>query len=70
MIEGDSFLQSEQEVNYFLQVDWRLLAKPESVGFFLILVLFYDIMSRHIKGSNEHLYCFLFLLIFRRFYRG
>ena len=34
MIEGDSFLQSEQEVNYFLQADWRLLAKPETVGFF------------------------------------
>ena len=27
-------------------------------------------MSRHIKGNNEHLQCFLFLLIFRRFYRG
>lgn len=36
MIEGDSFfLQSEQEVNhFFLQGDWRLLAKPETVGFF------------------------------------
>lgn len=55
MIGGDSFLQSEQEVNYFLQVDWRLLAKPETADLFLILVLFYDIMSRHIKGSNEHL---------------
>lgn len=32
MIGGDSFLQSEQEVNYFLQVDWRLLAKTETVG--------------------------------------
>ena len=67
MIEGDSFLQSEQEVNYFLQVDWRLLAKPETADFFLILVLFYAIMSRNLKGSNEHLYCFLVLLIFRRF---
>lgn len=55
MIEGDSFLRSEQEVNHFLRVDWRLLAKPETVGFLLILFLFYDIMSRHIKGSNEHL---------------
>ena len=55
MIGGDSFLQSEQEVNHFLQVDWRLLAKPETADLFLILVLFYDIMSRHIKGSNEHL---------------
>ena len=55
MMEGDSFLQSEQEVNYFLQVDWRLLAKPEIVRFFLILVLFYAIMSRNIKGSNEYL---------------
>ena len=45
MIGGDSFLQSEQEVNYFLQVDWRLLAKPETVRISLILVLFYDIMS-------------------------
>ena len=34
MIEGDSFLQSEQEVNYFLRVDGRVLAKPETVGFF------------------------------------
>ena len=34
MIEGASFLQSAQEVHYFLQVDWRLLAKPETVGFF------------------------------------
>lgn len=34
MIGGDSFLQSEQEVNYFLRVDRRLLAKPEIVGFF------------------------------------
>ena len=55
MMEGDSFLQSEQEVNHFLRVDRRLLAKPETVGIFLILVLFYDIMSRHIKGSNEYL---------------
>ena len=55
MMEVDSFLQYEQEVNHCLQVDWRLLAKPETVGSFLILVLFYDIMSRHIKGSNEHL---------------
>ena len=39
-MEGDSFLQSEQEVNHFLQVDWRLLAKPETVGLLLILVLF------------------------------
>ena len=52
MVGGDSFLQSEQEVNYFLQVDWRLLAKDE---IFLILVLFYAIMSRNNKGSNEHL---------------
>lgn len=34
MIEGDSFLQSEQEVNYFLRVDRRLLAKTETIGFF------------------------------------
>ena len=38
-MEGDSFLQSEQEVNHFLQVDWRLLAKPETVGFFSNLSL-------------------------------
>lgn len=55
MIGGDSFLQSEQEVNYFLQVDWRLLAKPETVRCFLILILFCAIMSRNIKGSNEYL---------------
>ena len=54
-MEGDSFLQSEQEVNHFLQVDWRLLAKPETVGFFLLLVLSYETMSRHIKGSNHYL---------------
>lgn len=52
MIGGDFFLQSEQEVNHFLQVDWRLLAKD---GFFLMLLLFYAIMSRNIKGSNEYL---------------
>ncbi len=34
MIEGDSFFESEQEVNHFLRVDGRLLAKPETVGFF------------------------------------
>ena len=34
MIEGDSFLQSEQEVNHFLRVDGRLLAKTETIGFF------------------------------------
>ena len=34
MIWSDSFLQSEQEVKHFLQVDLRLLAKPETVGFF------------------------------------
>ena len=27
MIGGDSFLQSEQEVNYFLQVDWLTARK-------------------------------------------
>lgn len=34
MIWSDSFLQSEQEVNHFLRVDRRLLAKPETVGSF------------------------------------
>lgn len=28
------FLWSEQEVNHFLQVDWRLLVKSETVGSF------------------------------------
>ena len=31
---------------------WLVLAKDD---FFLILVLFYAIMSRNIKGSNEYL---------------
>ena len=34
MIEGDSFLWSEIRSELFLQVDWRLIAKPETVGFF------------------------------------
>lgn len=47
------FLWSEtRSESFFLLVDGRVLAKDD---FFLILDLFYAIISRHIKGSNEYL---------------
>lgn len=39
----------------FLWSEIRNATKPKLLEFFLILVLFYAIMSRHIKGSNEYL---------------
>lgn len=47
------FLWSEtRSESFFLLVDGQVLAKDE---IFLILVLFYAIMSRNNKGSNEYL---------------
>ena len=39
MIGVTPFCRSEQEVNHFCELIGRLLAKPDTVGFLLILVL-------------------------------
>ncbi len=39
----------------FLWSKIRTATKTENIGVFLMLLLFYAIMSRHIKGSNEYL---------------
>ena len=42
-------------VDSFFVVWDKKCYKAETVRIFLILLLFYAIMSRHIKGSNEYL---------------